>query len=162
MVNLVEINLSDADFIFQLVNQKSFKTHIGDKKIKTLDDAKAHIKTSYIASYKKYNFGMWGIKDAKTGVLVGVCGLVQRPEFDTPDLGYALLDEHVKKGYIAEAASKTLIYAKENANISRINAMTSTDNTQSINVLTRLGFTFIKQVELNGYKGTSNLYQKTL
>jgi hypothetical protein len=43
-IELCELTESDADFIFNLVTQPSFKENIGDKGLIDLDTALAHLK----------------------------------------------------------------------------------------------------------------------
>lgn len=161
-IALQELTTADAEFIFKLVTQASFKEHIGDKGVYDLNSAAKHLEEKYIQPYQQYGYGLWGIKDLDRNCFVGVCGLVTRPDFDIPDLGYSLLDEFTKQGYVAEAARKTIECARSKHGFDTLNAITSPTNNASINVLEKLGFKFIKQFELAGYDGVSNLYQLAL
>jgi RimJ/RimL family protein N-acetyltransferase len=161
-IALCELTESDADFILKLVTQPSFKANIGDKGVIDLETALTHLKEKYIAPYKEFGYGLWGIRDNDLKCYVGVCGLVSRPDFEIPDLGYALLDEYTKQGYVDAAAKKSIAFARGLGNLSKLNAITSPSNQASINVLEKLGFKFEKQFTLAGYDGVSNLYQLAL
>ena len=93
---------------------------------------------------------------------MGVCGLVSRPDFDVPDLGYSLLDNYTKQGYVAAAAKMSINVARELGRFSYLNAITSPSNQASITVLEKLGFKFEKQFSMAGYEGVSNLYRLVL
>lgn len=161
-IELCELTESDADFIFNLVTQPSFKENIGDKGVIDSDTALAHLKEKYIAPYKDVGYGLWGIKDLDLNCYVGVCGLVSRPDFDVPDLGYSLLDNYTKQGYVAAAAKMSINVARELGRFSYLNAITSPSNQASITVLEKLGFKFEKQFSMAGYEGVSNLYRLVL
>ncbi|WP_372767636.1 GNAT family N-acetyltransferase [Pseudoalteromonas sp.] len=161
-IELCELTETDAEFIFKLLTQPSFKANIGDKGVIDLKTALTHLKEKYIASYKEFGYGLWGIRDKDLNCFVGVCGLVSRPDFEVPDLGYALLDEYTKQGYVDAAAKMSIAFARGLGNLTQLNAITSPSNQASINVLEKLGFKFEKQFTLTGYEGVSNLYQLAL
>src|SRR5512132_4196453 len=49
---------ADAEFIFRLVNDPSFIRYIGDKKVRTLDDARQYIQHGPVKSYQENGFGL--------------------------------------------------------------------------------------------------------
>lgn len=161
-IELVELTEADAEFIYNLVTQHSFIENIGDKGVTDLESAKQHLQERYITPYREIGYGLWGIRDNRTSCIVGVCGLVTRPGFEIPDIGYSLLDEFCGNGYVATAAKKTLEFAKKHTNFSKINAITSPENKRSQKVLEKLGFEFVKEFQLEGYDGISILYQRAL
>ena len=48
----------DADFIVTLLNDESFIKHIGDKKVRTRDDAIQYLKNGPLNSYNTLGFGL--------------------------------------------------------------------------------------------------------
>lgn len=52
----------DAPFILELLNEPSFIQHIGDKGVRTLEDADAYITNGPIASYTKHRFGLYVVE----------------------------------------------------------------------------------------------------
>jgi RimJ/RimL family protein N-acetyltransferase len=50
--------LEDAPFILDLVNQPSFLQYIGDKGVRTIEDARAYLLGGPLASYERFGFGL--------------------------------------------------------------------------------------------------------
>ena len=48
----------DAAFILRLLNDPSFLTWIGDKGVRTLDEARHYIRTNPVESYRANGFGL--------------------------------------------------------------------------------------------------------
>jgi RimJ/RimL family protein N-acetyltransferase len=60
-----------------------------------------------IRSYAEHGFGLWAVVLKETTQFVGQCGLVLQRDVagrDEPEIGYALLRAHWKKGLATEAA----------------------------------------------------------
>ncbi|MGZ9235204.1 MAG: GNAT family N-acetyltransferase, partial [Anaerolineales bacterium] len=49
----------DAEFIFELLNDPSWIQNIGDRNIRTLEDARSYIVNGPVKSYEKNGFGLW-------------------------------------------------------------------------------------------------------
>src|ERR1043165_499755 len=47
----------DAGFILGLLNEPSFLRHVGDKGVRTVDDARRYIAEGPLASYERFGFG---------------------------------------------------------------------------------------------------------
>src|SRR5476651_135076 len=58
-LHLRRVELDDAAFLLDLLNQPSFLHFIGDKGVRTLDDARDYILTGPLASYERFGFGMY-------------------------------------------------------------------------------------------------------
>jgi len=132
----------DAPFIVTLLNQPSFLRFIGDKKVRTIEDARMYIQTGPRENYKRYGFGQYLVQLKETNKAIGMCGLVKRDTLEHPDLGFAFLPEAWGKGYAFEAASAVLKHTQDALSLSRILAITNPDNDASIKLLGRLGFQF--------------------
>lgn len=77
-----ELILDDAGFIFELLNTEGWLKYIGDRNIKTVEDAKNYIVNGPLASYQKNGFGLWLVIEKATNTSIGLCGLLQRDYFD--------------------------------------------------------------------------------
>jgi RimJ/RimL family protein N-acetyltransferase len=132
----------DAPFIVTLLNQPSFLRFIGDKKVRTIEDARMYIQIGPRENYKRYGFGQYLVQLKETNKAIGMCGLVKRDTLEHPDLGFAFLPEAWGKGYAFEAASAVLKHTQDALSLSRILAITNPDNDASIKRLGRLGFQF--------------------
>lgn len=134
---------NDAEFILRLLNEPSFIANIGDRKVRTLEDAKNYIASRLTASYEKYGFGLYMV-ELKDGTSIGMCGLVKRDPNEDPDIGFALLPEYWRKGYTYEASCGVLEFAKNILKLSRILGITIPSNTASIKTLEKIGLKFLK------------------
>jgi RimJ/RimL family protein N-acetyltransferase len=137
-LNLRRLGVHDAPFILQLLNEAGFLRFIGDKGVRTLDDARDYISTGPLASYRRFGFGLY-LTSLGDGTPIGICGLVKRPTLADVDLGFAFLSRHWSKGYAAESAAAVLAYARDTLGLARIVAITAPDNTGSIAVLEKIG-----------------------
>ena len=140
----------DAGFILELLNEPEFRRFIGDKGVRSLDDARGYLQQGPIASYAEHGFGILRANCAMSGDALGMCGLVWRQEFDDPDLGFAFLARHWSKGYASEAARTVLEYARVELGLRRVIAMADDDNRASVRVLEKLGFEFETRVTMPG------------
>jgi len=142
---LREASLDDAAFILKLVNDKGWLAYIGDRKIKTIPAAENYIQNSLLAAYKKDGFGLFLVALKSTQKCIGMCGLVNRPNLDDLDIGFAFLEKHCKKGYGFESAKATLEYAFNTLNLKKVLGITLTTNVPSQKLLEKIGLTFIKR-----------------
>lgn len=134
--------IGDAPFALTLLNEPSFLRYIGDKKVRTLEDARQYLLNGPIASYERNGFGLnlVELKDSQTSI--GMCGLLKREELPDPDIGFAFLPDFWNKGFAFEAASAVMNDARERLKLSRILAIVNPDNYASIKLLERLGLKF--------------------
>lgn len=146
---LRELTPNDAEFIFELLNEPSFIQNIGDRNIRTLDDACAYIVNGPVASYAKNGFGLYLIVLRETGESIGMCGLIRREGLEHVDIGYALLPRFWSRGYAVEAARATKAYAKGVIGLKRIVAIVDPANESSIRVLEKIGLRYEKMVRLS-------------
>jgi RimJ/RimL family protein N-acetyltransferase len=136
---LRRLTLDDAEFIFRLVNEPSWLRFIGDKGVKTLDDARDYIRTGPIASYERLGFGLYLAELKGSGRPIGMCGLLKRDALEHPDIGFALLPEFWGQGYAYESAAAVMAFGKDVLGLDRILAVTNPDNYSSMRLLEKLG-----------------------
>lgn len=140
------MSTNDAEFMLQLLNEPSWLRFIGDRGVRTLDDARAYILNGPVEMYERLGFGFYIVELKKSEIPIGICGLVKREYLDDVDIGYALLPQYWAKGYAYEAASAVLKYAMDELKFKRIVAITSPDNHKSAGLLEKLGLRFERMV----------------
>lgn len=146
---LRKVSIEDAGVILALLNEPSFIRNIGDRGVRTLEDARDYIINRLIASYEKFGFGMYLVVPKDSGSPAGVCGLVKRDGLDDVDIGYAFLPQFWSNGYATEAALAVKDYAKNTIGLKRLVAITDPANDGSIRVLEKIGLEFEKMVKLS-------------
>src|SRR6187402_1723669 len=123
--------LDDAAFIVTLVNDPDWLRFIGDKAVKTREDARRYLATGPLAMYERYGFGLCAIERNKNRATIGMCGLIRREGLEDVDIGYALVPEVRGQGFALEAARAVLEHGLTTLRIDRIVAITDPDNVAS-------------------------------
>lgn len=149
-LTLRQLEQTDAPFIFKLLNDPSWIENIGDRGIRTLEDAEAYIINSPNAMYKQHGFSLLLVETKVPVEPIGLCGLIKRDSLDDVDLGYAFLPDFWGKGYAYEAAAAIMDYSQEVHKLSRIVAITLPENKPSVKLMTKLGFQFEETLVLAG------------
>ena len=155
---LREFTLRDTKFIVELLNSPGWLQFIGDRNIKTEEQAKSYLENGPIKSYKDNGYGLALVVKKDDNKAIGMCGIINRENLDYPDIGFAFLPEFNGKGYAYEIASATLDYAKNRLNIPKIVAITIPRNFKSIQLLEKIGLRFSKLFCLPGSKEELLLY----
>lgn len=159
---LTELTPDDAGFILELLNEPTFIEHIGDKGVKTEEEAHTYLREGPLDSYERHGFGILLTMAKYTRIRLGMCGLVRREGFEDADLGFAFLQRFWSRGYAYEAAAAVLEYAAGTLGLRRVIAMADPDNSQSIRLLEKLGMRYECMVVMPGEESEINLYAKTL
>lgn len=143
---LRHLSADDAEFILELVNEPGWIKNIGNKGIRTKDDALAYIINGPVAAYAKYGFGLWLVARKESEVSIGICGLIKRDSLEDVDIGFAFLERFWSKGYAVESALAVMNYGQNTLGLNRIVAITISDNLGSIKVLEKIGLRFEKMI----------------
>lgn len=135
-----KFTIEDAPFYLELVNTPNWLKYIGDRNIKTLEDAEDRIKTTILTSYETLGYGAYKLqlKDDNL-IIIGSCGLYKRAIFDYADIGFAMLPAYEGKGYGYESSVEMLRLAEHVFNQKKVGAITLPTNKPSIKLLEILG-----------------------
>ena len=143
------MSLDDAEFILQLLNDPSFLRFIGDKGVRTAEDARQYILTGPMASYERHGFGLWLVELKGSETPIGICGLLKRETLSDVDIGFAFLPQYRSKGYAFESAEAVMDYGRKVLGLKRIVAITNEENAASIRVLEKIGMSFDRMIRLS-------------
>ena len=146
---LRHLSTDDAPFILELLNEPSFLRYIGDKGVRTIEDACLYILNGPLESYERYGFGLYLVELKESGLPIGISGLVKRPALTDADIGFAFLPAYWSKGYAVESAAAVLAYGREILGLNRILAITSPDNEMSAKLLGKIGLRFDRMIRLS-------------
>jgi RimJ/RimL family protein N-acetyltransferase len=138
----------DAPFILALLNEPSFLRFIGDRGVRTLEDARGYIGKGPMDSYERHGFGLCLTERRADGAPIGMCGLLKRETLDDVDIGFAFTPENWGKGYGLEAARATVHYGRQVLGLKRIVAIVSPANEASLGLLGKLGFRFERMIRM--------------
>ncbi|MEO8346605.1 MAG: GNAT family N-acetyltransferase [Betaproteobacteria bacterium] len=146
---LRRLTLDDAPFIVELLNDPDWLRFIGDKGVRTQDDARNYLRKGPLAMYEREGFGLY-LTEIKDGhIPIGMCGLIKRDSLEDVDIGFAYLPAYRTQGYALEAAAAVLAHGRSDFGLMRIVAITSPDNVRSGVLLEKLGMTLEKTVKLD-------------
>lgn len=155
---LSKLTAEDAPFILELLNDQAFLKYIGDRKVRTLEEARMYILKGPIKSYRKHGFGLYLTTLKKYGTPIGICGLLKRDNLDDADIGFAFLPEFRRQGFGYEAASATLQYGRDQLGLKRIVAITQANNKGSIRLLEKLEMQYQRIITLSENEPELQLY----
>lgn len=156
------MSVDDAAFVFDLVNEPSWLRYIGDKGVRTLDDARGYIENGPLKMYERMGFGLYLVELKETGAPIGMCGLIKRDSLADVDIGFAFLPAYWSKGYAHESAAAVLEHGRTAIRLPRVVAITSTDNESSKKLLLKLGFEFVKNTRLSEDQDVISLFSRDL
>jgi RimJ/RimL family protein N-acetyltransferase len=149
-LRLREFTTEDTEFIIELLNTDGWLKFIGDRNVKTTQQAKEYLENGAIKSYFENGFGLW-LVETKTDKnfkipknLIGMCGLIKREHLENPDIGFAFLPEYEGKGFGYEIANEVISYARNFLKLPVIYAITLETNISSRKLLGKIGMKFIK------------------
>jgi ribosomal-protein-alanine N-acetyltransferase len=154
---LRQLELNDADFILELLNEPAFLRFIGDKGVRDLETAAEYIQKGPIDSYGRHGFGLYATC-LLDGTPTGICGLVKRDGLADVDVGFAFLSRHRSKGYAAESAAAVLAHARRVLRLRRVVAITAPENFGSIAVLEKIGLQFERMIRLTEHGSELKLF----
>ncbi len=141
-------NISDAEFIFELLNTPKWIRNIGDRNIRTVEDAENYIKNKMLPQLERLGFSNNTVIRKSDGIKIGTCGLYDREGLKGVDIGFAFLPEYEKLGYAFESANKLKETGITHFNISQISGITIHENKASQKLLEKLGLKFEKIINL--------------
>lgn len=147
-LRLRRLTPADADLIVALLNEPTFIRFIGDRGVRTTDDARNYLAGGPLAMYDAHGFGLGLMERKSDDLALGICGLVKREGLNDPDIGFALFPEFVGQGYAFEAASAVLNHAREVLRLPRVAAIVSPENAASKRLLERLGLVESDRIRL--------------
>lgn len=157
-LHLREFTADDAAFVLALLNEPDFHRFIGDRGVRTLDDARAYIRDRLVAAYAKHGYGLWHVSLRVDGTAVGMCGLVRRDYLPDPDIGFAFLARFGGNGYATESAAAVVDHGRTKLGLSRFLGITDPANHASQNVLRKVGLRFDREIVPPGATKPSTLF----
>ena len=140
--------VQDADFFLELYNMPSFIQYIGDRNLRTKEDAENYITSRFIPQIEKLGFGNYVVILKEDNTKIGAVGIFEREDLDVLDIGFSFLEKYEGKGYAYESANKLKEVATTDFGVHKISAITTKDNISSQKLIERLGLKFQKMVTI--------------
>jgi RimJ/RimL family protein N-acetyltransferase len=157
-LKLREFSLDDVNFIVELVNTPGWIKFIGDRGIRTEEQAAIYLETGPMKSYHEHGYGLWLVERKDSKEKIGMCGIIKRESFESPDIGFAFLPAYMRKGYAREIAQATLNYALNDLELPKLLGISKSDNERSIKVSEVIGLKFVQTFHFPDNKEQLFLY----
>lgn len=157
-LRLRRVTLDDAAFMLSIWNDPGFVKHVGDRGIRSVEDAEAALIDGAFKLYEEYGYGPYCMSLKSDGTLVGICGLFRRDNLEHPDIGFAVLPAFCRQGLAREAAEVVVEHARNDLGIDYLTAIVSSENVASIALIENLGLTFDGGITMPGEENEISLY----
>jgi RimJ/RimL family protein N-acetyltransferase len=123
------------------MNSPNWIEYIGDRNIRTEEDAVAYIEKNFIPSYSELGFGFY-----KDKTPIGICGFIKHDYLDHPDIGFAILPQFEGKGFVSEAAQSVFEYGMNELKLKPILGITTHKNVGSRRILSKIGLNEVGKI----------------
>lgn len=142
--------VEDAPFFFELNSNYNVVKYTGDDSFLNLEEAE-NIVRYVINQYKENGYGRWLVIEKETNNPIGWCGLKFHTDTKETDIGYRFLESAWGKGYATESAKACIDYGFKVLKLNRIYGQAMKENVNSINVLKKLGMTYLREDLCEGH-----------
>ena len=156
---LRRVTRDDADLMLAVWNDPAFVRNVGDRGVRTIEQAREAMETGALKLYREFGYGPYAVVLKDDGSRAGICGLFRRDNLDHPDIGFALLPDFCGKGLAGEAAFAVLVHAREELCLPALTAIVSPGNSPSIGLIEKLGLSFGGMIRMPGDEDDVCLYQ---
>jgi RimJ/RimL family protein N-acetyltransferase len=157
-LQLRQLTNDDAGFLVEVFTDPAFIRFVGDRNIRTVEQARDFLEKGPFESYRRNGFGHFVVTRKRDETRMGICGFVKRDALDAADIGFTLLPPFRAQGYAFEAASAVMAHGRDTLGFRRIVAIASPENEASIRLLVRLGLTFERMVKLSENSESLSLF----
>jgi len=131
--------IEDANFIYKLMNTDKWLKFIGDRKIKSVMDAKKYIELKMLPQLERLGYSNYTVSRKRRPMQTRGLRFIRPRWLRGIDIGFAFLPAFEGKGYAYEAANKMKHMAYHEFDLKSLNAITVKENISSQKLLDKLG-----------------------
>jgi RimJ/RimL family protein N-acetyltransferase len=151
---LRELELSDADGMFELDSNPNVHLFLRNKPVKYIDESIDQVKNIQ-QQYKDFGTGRWAVILKGTNEFLGWSGIKfiakeMNNHKDFYEIGYRFIEKHWGKGYATEAGKAFVNYAFNEMNVDALYACADEENENSRKILEKLGMNYVNPFEFEG------------
>ena len=144
------LSVDDAPLMLAVWNDPAFVRFVGDRGVRSLEDAEVAMREGLLQLYEKHGYGPFVVSRRDDAANMGICGLFHRDGLEEPDIGFALLPDYCGMGFGFESSAAVLEHARDSLGLPRIVAIVSPDNSASIALLEKLGLSYERPIRMPG------------
>lgn len=145
------MDANDADLLFELDQDPEVMKYINGGEMTTMKEIE-EIMVPRMESFtnKAKGWGLWKVSVIESDSFIGwvlvrpMSFFSDAPEYDNIELGWRFKQDSWGKGYATEAALKLQQEILKQLGVSAVSAVALEDNSGSINIMKKLGMTYIK------------------
>lgn len=115
-----------------------------------LEQQRAYLKDYTDKMYGYYEFGVWTVLSKESGEIIGRAGFSLREGYELPELGFVIGESWQRKGIAYEICKAILQYGWENCGFDEVQALVMPENTASLKLCRKLGFTQKEKIREKG------------
>ena len=140
---------NELDILHQLFTDPYIRKYLWDDAILPRAQSEDVLKVN-LRLFKSNQWGLWKIRHAESGEIMGFAGLWYFFEEPQPQLLYAILEKHAGQGYASEAAQRVVSYAFEELNFDYLLAAMDEPHKISQKLAERIGMKFLERKVKDG------------
>lgn len=142
--------MSDVKPSYEMNLDPEVTKYTGDGGVVSFKEIERRIVEDVMGDYKKFGYGRLAVELKDENTFIGFCGLKFVQELREVDLGFRFMKKFWGKGYATESATACISFGFEALALKRIVGLVIPQNIGSVNVLTKLGFRFEKNIVEDG------------
>lgn len=132
----------DLEDFYQLRADEEVMRYISSPTATTREGTRERL-AQVIQQYDELGFGFYAIVRQSDNRLIGWCGLAPLDTVPEIEIGYGFAPDCWGHGYATEAAQAIIKHGFEDLSLARIVAVAYAENVGSINVMKKLGMTYV-------------------
>lgn len=136
---IVELELADAAFMFELMRSPAVIKYIGDRNLADLQQTEEFLQSYFLDAYEERGFSHYLVQNL-AGQSMGTAGFMKKDYLQYEDFGFAFMPEFCSSGFAGEASRFLLDHAPANLGLKVLDAITLPENQPSRGLLEKLGF----------------------
>lgn len=144
-----ETTVADVDSFYRIYEELSVTEYM-ENLFADRDEEIAYTESYIETVYALYGYGMWTVLEKDGGAVVGRAGISWREGYRLPELGFVIGVPWQGQGYAFEVCSAILRYAKEELEMTKVQALVQPGNEKSLKLCGKLGFVHGGETELDG------------
>lgn len=146
-----ETTVQDVDCFYQIYAEPSV-TEYTEALFEDRDEEIAYTESYIDTVYAFYGYGMWTVIKKDSREVIGRAGISWREGYSLPELGFVFGVSWQRQGYAFEVCSAILHYAREELEMTQVQALVQPENERSVRLCERLGFMKDGETEVDGIR----------
>ncbi|PEB51404.1 GNAT family N-acetyltransferase [Bacillus pseudomycoides] len=142
-------SIEDIDEFYEIVKNNEVGKWLAVSRGMSRKEAEQYV-GQFISHWEKNGFGVWFLFNHITGEMIGHCGLRYMDGTEDVEIMYLLDPKCWGNGYATEAVHASIQYAFQDLKVKKVVARIKLVNEKSKNVLEKVGFKYIKDVDYDG------------